>query len=193
MILKFHPFLYDEGSINDSLNVGEYVLTVCKERVLFEVFHSAIITDEVFKDAADDDIPKEYVTRTGNLKRVLNRITDPLEYEVTLLNFENYHEMALSAWAIYRMENDNSENDDPIRQLLKMAVKAKIKQEKEKLESLGLNNKVESLESMYKRINITRNCNHSFAEYMEKMNLPLKNYTPEVDELLNKAMNENPE
>ena len=108
MILKNREFNHSKDHFHDAMNIPGYVRTKCRERIFFAAFSNALQRQELFED--EDDAPKEMCTVTGDLQRCLSLITDPLEYEYTLLTFYGHQRMAMEAYGKYKYLKSNNKS-----------------------------------------------------------------------------------
>lgn len=114
MILKSLSLNHDADNLHDALGLSSRTRIKCRERLFFSCFANYLQGAELYEN--EDDAPKEFTTKTGDLSRVLSIINDPLEYEYTLLMFMKLQDMATDASAKHKMLNDSdTENNDRIK------------------------------------------------------------------------------
>jgi hypothetical protein len=110
MLLKDREFNHNIGLFHEAMGVPNHIRTKCRERVFFSSFSNALQRVELFED--EDDAPKEMSTVTGDLQRCLKMITDPLEYEYTLLTFQSNQSIAMEAYAKYKYLNSSRQSKE---------------------------------------------------------------------------------
>lgn len=106
MVLKTMNINHEAENFHDALNMPRNQQERCRERVFFATFSNALQAEELYEDP--DDAPREFHTKTGDLARTLKLITDPLEYEYTLLMFMRLQPMAQETYAKYKAMNDDN-------------------------------------------------------------------------------------
>lgn len=184
MFLKSANFSHEEEKINRAMGVDDQLLILCRERILFCHFASAIQSLELFGDR--DLAPKELTTLTGNLQRCLNMITNQAEYEITLLHFMSYHRIAQEAVAYWNYENDpkNSAEDKLKLQLVKMLKKLKETKETDENDDNDendINHDISNLDTLIQRIEYVKKANYNFPKYLDLVGIkPFK----DVDNIL---------
>lgn len=158
-----HQMSHDSDKFHESLNVGEETRLLCRERIFFVSF-SHVLWRKVFEDTA----PKEFGTMSGDLQRTLRMISDPLEYEFTLLIFMHYQEMCQDATGYYNFLQQ-SEQDAELKakvEILKMLQKIKADEEYSSEPLIDQLNR----DTLAKRIDMVQQSNHSFADYLNILN-----------------------
>jgi hypothetical protein len=186
MILLKNNFDHDQESINSALNVPKETLIKCRERIFYTHFTNTLQGKDLFSEG---DVPRNFTTITGDLERCLSIISDPLEYEVTLLFFMSFHKISTAAFAQWKFFNDpNTSNEDKLKiELLKVVSKLKdsMKSEDDEKEEDSDNiNRDLDTDSIMKRIDVVIKSQYNFKRYMELMGFAPKDHT-EVDELIN--------
>lgn len=91
MFLKTAQINHHAESLDQALNLSLNQLYRCRERIIFSTVANALQGRELYED--DEDCPREFRTVTGDLARTLSLITDPLEYEYTLLTFTRLQDL----------------------------------------------------------------------------------------------------
>lgn len=185
MKLKTINFDHSEEGFHAAIGADENLTIRCRERIFFTHFANTLQANELFKDR--DSSPREMTTVTGDLQRCIQAISDPLEYEIVLLNFMAYHNLATQAYAHYHFINDpeNSSEDKLKLELMKMV---------SKLKKMGENNGDDdksddiSLDTVTNRIDVVKKSQYNFSRYMELMGYANKNYD-EVDQMINGLFN----
>jgi hypothetical protein len=140
-----------------------------------------------------DEAPKQLTTVSGDLERVLSMTHDPLEYEITLLQFNTYHKMAGSAFAQWQMENDKDSEHAMKIQLLRLLHKLKEASDKgkEKDEEDDIQDDVDGKlteENVVQRIELVKKSKYNFSRYMQLVGFPIQGNNDssfDVDGLLN--------
>jgi hypothetical protein len=169
MTFKDRNFNHDEDNFHLALGVSDETKNICRERIFFAIFSNSLQADELFDDV--DDIPKEFRTVTGDLQRLLSMITNPVEYEYTLLTFMMYQRMAKEVYSVYR--NTNVENAESREERIKMEIIRsimKLKELKDREES-GLEAdeddvEVFTKESIMQRIGLVKKSGYNFDKYL---------------------------
>ena len=187
MILKTRPFFHKEEQIHTALGVSDEIMIQCRERIFFAHFTNSLQSVELFPDL--ESAPAELTTVTGDLKKCLEMITDSIEYEITLLQFMNYHRLAQQAFSHWKMENDSSYSaEDRLKnELMKIVMKLKQEHDKQKAEEEededdGINADLHDVQNVVDRINKVKASNYSFPKYMQAMGYTMQ--TPDVDDIL---------
>lgn len=168
-VLANHQMDHAQDKFHDSLCVGNEMRLICRERIFFVSFSNGLQRKDLygeFQDAA----PKELSTMSGDIQRCLRMISDPLQYEFTLLIFMHYQQMTQDTMGYYNFLQE-SENDPEMKaklQILKMLQKLKDDQEKEEnpeplIDQLNRDTLVE-------RINMVHKSKHSFEKYLNLLN-----------------------
>jgi hypothetical protein len=118
---------------------------------------------------------------------------DPLEYEITLLNFNMYQKMAGSAFAQWQMENDKDSEHAMKIQLLRLLHKLKEASDKAK-EKDGEDDIVDEVdgklteENVVQRVELVKKSKYNFSRYMQLVGFPLQGNNDsnfDVDGLIN--------
>jgi hypothetical protein len=91
MFLKSSVINHESSSLDEALNLSPNQLYRCRERIIFSTIANALQGRELYEDS--EDCPREFQTVTGDLSRTLSLITDPLEYEFTLLTFTRLQDL----------------------------------------------------------------------------------------------------
>jgi hypothetical protein len=168
MILKERDFNHTKDEFHEAMNIPGYIRTKCRERIFFAAFSNALQRAELFED--EDDAPKDMSTVTGDLQRCLKLITDPLEYEYTLLTFYGHQRMAMEAYSRYKYLNSSSQSkEDKIKlSIINLMMDLKEKQEDEE------NNSTEedeidniTVNTTIKRISIVKSSLYNFDTYLK--------------------------
>lgn len=186
MILKSKQFNHSEEGFHSALGVDKNTVILCRERIFFSHFANTLQSLELFSDR--DLAPREMTTMTGDLKRTLEMITDPLEYEVTLIHFISFHRMATEAFAHWRFQNDseNSSEDKLKLQLLHLLKKLKdvSDDDDDKDDADSPHNNI-NVDTVMKRVDLVKKSQYNFSKYMELVGHPIKvNNHPDVDDML---------
>jgi hypothetical protein len=193
MILKSKQFNHAEESFHTALNIDKHTVIMCRERIFFTHFANTLQSLELFSDR--DDAPKEMTTVTGDLQRTLSMISDPVEYELTLLHFMNYHRMATGAFSMWRFQNDpaNSKEDKLKLELLKLVTRLKDLKDQEDEEE-EINNNLEELtpETVSQRVDLVKKSNFDFNKYMDLVGHPVRSSNHrDVDDILKGLFDQN--
>jgi hypothetical protein len=164
MILKDRVIDHTKSNLHEAMSIPSYMRTKCRERIFFASFSNALQRTELFED--EDDAPSEMTTVTGDLQRCLQLITDPLEYEYTILTFFGHQRMAMEVYGRYKFlqESGNSKEDK-----LKMSILNLVEQLKNKDEDDEEEDDVDNLNSstLLKRISIVKESHYNFDTYLK--------------------------
>jgi hypothetical protein len=170
MSLKDRKFNHEEDDFHLAMGITEETKVICKERIFFTSFSNSLQADELFDDR--EDAPKEFRTVTGDLERLIATITNPIEYEYTLLIFMMYQQMAKEVYRNYKNFNEDSaeSREDKIKmQILKGLMKLKeLKDREEAGETSDDNDNFEiiSKESLTERIKLVKKSGYNFDKYL---------------------------
>lgn len=190
MKLKNTNFEHSEENFNKALGVSPEVRNVCRERIFFTHFTHSLQADELFPSR--DEAPKQFTTVTGDLQSILQMITDPLEYEFTLLHFMPYQRMAQMAYAKYLQANkpeDEEDEDDLKHQLFKLVSKLqRLKEEhddEDEEDDDDENGEDLSIKKMIARVESVKKSRYNFFKYMELIGQPINRNFGDVDDMIN--------
>ena len=170
MTFKGRNFNHEEDDFHLAVGISEETKNICRERIFFSSFSNALQADELFDHI--EDAPKEFRTVTGDLERLLSMITNPIEYEYTLLTFMMYQRMAKEVYSLYRNTDEDSaeSREEQIKmQIIKSIMK--LKELKDREES-GDDNKdddgveIITKESIMERIKLVKKSGHNFDKYL---------------------------
>ena len=169
MTLRDRNFNHEEDDFHLAMGISEETKNICRERIFFSAFSNALQADELFDDI--DDAPKQFRTVTGDLQRLLSMITNPIEYEYTLLVFMMYQRMAKEVYSIYRNTDENSaeSREEKIKmQIIKSIMKLKELKDREESGDDSNDDGVEvfSKESIMDRIKLVKKSGHNFDKYL---------------------------
>jgi hypothetical protein len=168
MILKERDYDHNRDEFHEAMNIPGYIRTKCRERIFFAAFSNALQRAELFED--EDDAPKDMSTVTGDLQRCLKMITDPLEYEYTLLTFYGHQRMAMEAYSRYKYLNSSSQSKED---KIKLSIINLMMDLKEKQEDEENNSKEEdeidniTVNTTIKRISIVKSSLYNFDTYLK--------------------------
>ena len=167
MILKDREFNHSKDHFHEAMNIPSYMRTKCRERIFFTSFSNALQREELFEDI--NDAPSDMHTVTGDLQRCLKMITDPLEYEYTLLTFYGHQRMAQEAYKKYSFLNSNEQSKEDKLKLsiinLIQELKANDEDDDEPKEEDEIDN-ITSNTAM-KRISIVKDSQYNFDTYLK--------------------------
>ena len=120
-----------------------------------------------------EDAPKAFRTVTGDLERLISMITNPLEYEYSLLTFMMFQRMAKEVYIMYK--NTNEDSAESREQQIKMQILKgilKLKELKDRQEAGEDSNdedtgvEVYSKESIMNRIKLVKKSGYNFDKYL---------------------------
>lgn len=192
MKLKNTNFDHSEENFNKALGIPTELRNLCRERIFFTHFTHSLQADEMFPSR--DDAPKEFKTVTGDLQTTLQMITDPLEYEFTLLHFMPYQRMAQEAYARYLQANkppDEDDEEDIKHQLLKLV--SKLHELKHKMDEDDDNDEEDedengedlTVKKLIARVDSVKKSRYNFFKYMELIGQPINRNFGDVDDMIN--------
>jgi hypothetical protein len=168
MLLKERDFNHDKDEFHEAMNIPGYIRTKCRERIFFASFSNALQRAELFED--EDDAPKDMSTVTGDLQRCLRMITDPLEYEYTLLTFYGHQRMAMEAYSKYKYLNSSSQSkEDKIKlSIINLMMDLKDRQEDEE-NNTKEDDEIDNItvNTTIKRISIVKSSLYNFDTYLK--------------------------
>lgn len=182
--MEIQPIEFNHASANiaEAMKISNVIERKCQERIMFCSFSNFIQVDELYDDRAD--APKELTTFTGDLQRCLAMITDPIEYQYTLLTFMGLQRQCLKYSALFDIleEETSSEEEKNKRQLLKSLLDY-VNSENEGDSQFGPSN-------MLQRIQLIKQSHHNFDTYFNLVNNKIYNNKSgssnfDVDDLLN--------
>ena len=169
MKIKHVKFDHTAEGFYDAIGITTEMMVKCKERIFFSTFSNAIQSLELFEDR--DEAPKELVTVTGDFQKTLSIIEDSLEYEYTLMEFMNTHNMAMAAVARWEFKNKamkgNNKKKSMLLDIMDMVTELKMEHEKTKNEfaeeniAFGITPK-----GLLKRIEFTKSSHYDFDVYL---------------------------
>ena len=169
MSIRETKFNHEENNFHLAIGINEETKNICRERIFFTSFSNSLQADELFDDI--DEVPQAFRTVTGDLERLLSMITNPKEYEYTLLTFMMYQRMAKEVYTLYKHTNEDSaaSTEDKIKmQIIKSIMKLKELKDREESGEEENNNNVEVLskESFLERIKFVKKSGYNFDKYL---------------------------
>lgn len=168
MVLANQNFNHEIDSFHESLGISDDIRTKCRERIFFTTMANALQREELFEDA--DDAPKSMRTVSGDLQRLLQSISDPLEYEFTLIIFTNFQRMGMEAMAYYRHLRDNkNDRESRIKEMIMELVdEIRSKHESDDEDDDDNDQPIDKLskKNLLKRISLVKNSHYNFDTYM---------------------------
>jgi len=179
MVFQNIKLNHEVDDFKEALGLTKSLMNVCRERIFFSHFANNLMAIELYdsKDAAPNDL----TTISGDLQRCLKMITDPLEYEATLLFFSHYHEIAIHAFKYWKLEHAK---DLTVEQKLKLSIlKLTLEAAKKKVERENKEN-VLLLSDLVQRIDVVVKSNYNFSKYMKIIGIPYDDGTSQVDDML---------
>ena len=187
MILKTKTFNHAKEELHSAMGVEKKTIILCRERIFFTHFANTLQSIELFNNR--DDAPRELTTLTGDLQRTLEMISDPLEYEITLIHFLSFHRLAQAAFAEWRFLNDSERSaEDKLKlQLLNLVKKLKDASDKDDEDDDDQDSPHNNInpETVMERIDLVKKSKYDFVKYMDLVGHPVqsKNH-PDVDDML---------
>lgn len=188
--MKLQTISYDHSQegFHSAIGVDKNIVIKCRERIFFSHFANTLQSLELFDSR--DMAPREFTTVTGDLQRCLDGITDPLEYELTLLHFMSFHRLASEAFAHYNFINDpdNSTEDKLKLELMKLVSKMKrAMDDKDDDDDKNAGDDVHddiNIDTVTNRIDVVKKSHYNFSKYMQLMGYAKKDYD-DVDKMIN--------
>lgn len=195
MYFKNANFKHEEEDLHKAFGIEDDMYIRCRERVFFATIVGYLLCLELYGNK--EDAPRELTTVTGDLQRTLNMVTNEKEYDITLLHFMNYHQIAKAAvHHHYRTKDEEKKEEDTedqlkqqIAKLVKKMIKKKIEREEGVQEENSDIHAVLDLEDMLDRLEKVKQSNKNFDKYMRLMGYQSYNHS-DVDDLLNKTLAE---
>jgi len=194
MILKDREYNHSKDHFHEALNIPSYLRTKCRERIFFASFSNALQRTELFED--EDDAPKDMSTVTGDLQRCLKLITDPLEYEYTLLTFYGTQRIAMEAYGRYKFLNssDKSKEDNLKLSIINLIQELKDAKDREEDDEEAEEDEIDNLNSntVLKRIDIVKQSHYNFDTYLKQVIKKLSSRGDSdfnIDDLLKDVLN----
>lgn len=189
MVLANQQFNHSVENFHQAMGIPDNIRTKCRERIFFSAISNALQVMDLFEDK--DDAPKEMTTVTGDLQRCLRMITDPLEYEYTLMIFNNAQRMATETMAYYRHTLESHNNREDRVKLKILELMEEIRDAKDDDDDDADEAPVDKLnkKTMVKRIKLVKNSHHSFDTYLNLLYMwangePNNHGKPDIDDLL---------
>lgn len=189
MVLANQQFNHQIENFHQALGISDDIRTKCRERIFFSAMSNAIQVMDLFEDK--DDAPREMVTVTGDLQRCLRMITDPLEYEYTLMIFNNSQRMATETMAYYRhtLESQNNKEDRVKMKILELMEEIRGSKEDDNDEDDEAPVDRLNKKTMVKRIKLVKKSHHNFDTYMNMLyswanGEPNNHGKPDIDDFL---------
>lgn len=175
MILASKQFDHHCEHFHRAIGITDAMRTKVRERIFFTAISAALQRIEIFEDP--NDAPKELSTVTGDFQRVLQAITDPLEYEYTLMVFNNYQRIAMEAFAMYKAMKDAGEDRETSIKLKIMELVEEIRaqhekdEEEEDTKADNEENRIDEIDrkTLFKRIGFIKKSNYNFDIYMNML------------------------
>lgn len=168
MILKSMNFNHEIESYHKALGIPDDVRTRCRERIFFTAMSNAFHRYEFYEH--EDDVPKNLKTITGDLERLLNSITDQLEYEYTLMIFNNSQRMAMETFAYYKhMKESKQDKESMIKaHIIELIETLRGKSEDNEDDEDKHERPVDKLNknTMLKRLSFVKKSHHNFDTYL---------------------------
>ena len=166
-------FNHEIDNFHESIGVSHDIRTKCRERIFFTSISNAFQREELFEDP--EDAPRQLHTVSGDLQRLLESITNQLEYDYTLMIFQNYQRMAKQTFAYYKHMQENKEStEDKLKSAILDLVeemRRKHEQEEDDHDDDNEDSPIDQLnkKSMLKRISFVKKSHHNFDTYMNML------------------------
>lgn len=177
MVLKSVQFNHEAENLHEALTVSSTQKQRCRERVFFAAFANALQGIELYED--EDERPREFHTKTGDLSRTLSLINDPLEYEYTLLMFLDLQPLAQDSFSKYKaMHDDDMDESDKKKLQLMMKLQDLVFEHKSHEEDNKADMSV-TPGTMIKRVELVKQSHYSWDTYYNMVKA--KNFFRPVD------------
>lgn len=166
MFLKEHTFNHEADDVNQALNLPEYILENCREKIFFATIANALQQQELYGDD-DEQAPKELMTMSGALMRTLQMIDDPVEYAVTLFCFKDDYNTIKHAYAASLFINQESKGINKAK--IDILIKLKEVSMMEEYLKKGKQSKALSLNGLLKRIELVKAVEYNWKNYIKQL------------------------
>lgn len=193
MYFKHAIFKHEEQDLHRALDTDDDMYIRCRERIFFVTILGYLLCIELYGDV--ETAPGELTTVTGDLDRLLSMITDEKEYDLTLLHFMSYRQMAKAAVRYYHKSKDKKEEEkkpnieDKLKQHISDLIGKAIKRQREGRHG-DRNNDVYpdfKMEDFLDRLEKVKLSNRNFDKYMRLMGFQSYDHS-DVDDLLRRAL-----
>ncbi len=173
MVLANRDMNHGAENFHETLNISADLKTLCRERVFFTAFSNSLQRYELYEDLHQDS-PVELRTVSGDLQRCLRSISDPLQYEYTLLIFigaQRASQKAFSFWLAERKAQSDPELQKKI-EILRMLEELRDSVKTDDDDEDSQEPLIEQLndKNMNMRVNLVKQSQHSFETYMNMLN-----------------------
>jgi hypothetical protein len=153
-------FDHEETKINRAVGVSDEMYERVKNIVFFSTFSNYFIKEDLFDD--ENDVPKSLNTVTGDLEKALKLTSNDMEKDYLLLNFKNYHEMALETIAKYQLLNRLDETEKKKISLIMQMMELKMEEDAKNGEDVPVNPK-----EMFNKLEIAKKNLYNFEQYFK--------------------------
>lgn len=188
MVLATNQLNHEVDNFHEALGITDYTRTKCRERIFFSAISNALQRDELFED--EDDAPKDMRTVTGDLQRCLRLITDPLEYEYTLLIFQPSQRTAMKSVALYLAMKDRRIDKEDILKIKLFDLLEKMHDKDQNDEDDEPQIDMIDRKTMMKRCELVKNSHYNFDTYMNMLKRWANSTDSDVDDLLKNIFND---
>ena len=189
MVLSTKELNHELDDFHGALGITDYTRTKCRERIFFTAMANALQRRELFED--EDDAPKHMRTVTGDLQRCLRLISDPLEYEYTLLIFQGAQRTAMKSVNMYlAMKENKIEKEELLKiKLFDLLEKMHDKEENDDDDNEPVIDQIDR-KTMIKRCEFVKNSHYNFDTYMNMLKRWSNATDSGVDDLLKNLFND---
>lgn len=190
MVLANMEFNHEIENFHQAIGIPDDMRTRARERIFFSSFSNALQRSELYED--EEDAPKSLRTITGDLDRCLSMVSDPLEYEYTLIMFHRTQTKAMETYAYYMHISDPDLGKEDQFKIKMFELLEEMKSSEDEFSDDDLIDKL-TRKNMVRRIKFVKDSHHNFETYMnmlshwagvEPASIP-KNRNNDVDDLLN--------
>lgn len=164
MYLKDHDFNHEAESIEQSLNVPKEVYQEAREAIFFGIFSNAL---DCRKFGDRDSAPRQYTTKTGDLQRILQNVTDERVYSLVLYMFTGMVKIAIEAFGTWESLEDDEHMPAAMKSQLSRIRKIIAALNNARMEEEGMDriNLIDT-ETMITRIKLVERSEGDFSKYM---------------------------
>lgn len=163
MFLKTQTIDHNQEDIGLALGLTIDAKRTCQERILFCSFANFVQVNSLFDSR--DEAPKDMTTCTGDLQRCLQMISDPLEYEYTLMMYLTLQRQSLKGIALYDVLNDKNMSKEDRKKVKLIQTMLEMQSDEESEDDL----KADPLNLM-RRIDLVKKSHANFDTYMNMVN-----------------------
>lgn len=184
---------HDAESFYEGLGVSKDELLRIRELNFFVTFKHYWLNKDAYGDN-EDLYPKESTTASGCLQAILKLAKDQKEYEMILITYNEYHEVAkevLNKYISFHSEEMDEKDRKKVQFLTKMLEMLhkglKEAHHDENNPELSESKEIISLVDMMKKVDMVKKANYDFIKYFRLATGKSMN-DPTIDNLLDGAL-----